>query len=88
MLQKGYGPLAPCNTVRNFNTMSIKCTRRLIRSDAAKAFLKTQLPHLSNPTFVDLHCSLNNRDHFQSIIDEAQQKIYPHGTGWQGNDGR
>ncbi|KAL0057790.1 hypothetical protein AAF712_015556 [Marasmius tenuissimus] len=59
-------------------------TRRLIRSDAAKVFLQAQLPLLSEPTFIDLHCSLNNRDHLQAMINHAQSQRFPDGTGWQG----
>ncbi|KAK7053091.1 hypothetical protein VNI00_004412 [Paramarasmius palmivorus] len=165
MEQEGFGPLAPCTTVRNFTRQSNKCpnhhrqadgkfymtlldqlpcestfevyqphaeyrrkcpkilvicrgphshpipiscktptsvrsrliaffktlddlpnltARRLIRSDSAKVFLQKELPLLNHPTFIDLHCSLNNRDHLQAIINYAQNTVYPQGTAWQG----
>ncbi|KAL0059883.1 hypothetical protein AAF712_013365 [Marasmius tenuissimus] len=59
-------------------------TRRFLRSDAARMFLEGKLPGATNPTFIDLHPSLNNRDHIQSMINQAQSKVYPKGTGWEG----
>ncbi|KAK7060250.1 hypothetical protein VNI00_001015 [Paramarasmius palmivorus] len=58
--------------------------RRLLRSDVALQYLRGLLPQIPRPTFVDLHVSFNNRDHLQSLIDQAQQSLYPMGTGWEG----
>ncbi|KAK1230498.1 hypothetical protein PQX77_006426 [Marasmius sp. AFHP31] len=68
----------------NLDDLANLTTRRLIRSDSAKIFLQSQLPFLQNPTFIDLHSSLNNRDHLQAMINRAQSQCYPDGTGWKG----
>ncbi|KAF7327180.1 hypothetical protein MKEN_00295100 [Mycena kentingensis (nom. inval.)] len=58
--------------------------RRLLRHPSALAFLHKRLPHLENPTFVDLHSSLANRDHIRAYILQVQREVFPEGTGWAG----
>ncbi|KAG6818704.1 hypothetical protein H0H93_002634 [Arthromyces matolae] len=58
--------------------------RRLLRHPIAIDFLRSQRPDISNPSFVDLHSSLANRDHIRSYITQAQDTYFPLGTGWQG----
>ncbi|KAJ7590350.1 hypothetical protein C8J56DRAFT_1048512 [Mycena floridula] len=57
---------------------------RLLRSPASQLFLATQVPHIKEPTFIDLHPSLANFDHLGSYIHHAQEYMYPEGTGWKG----
>ncbi|KAJ7593589.1 hypothetical protein C8J56DRAFT_1043394 [Mycena floridula] len=42
--------------------------RRLLRSPASQLFLAIQVPHIKEPTFIDLHPSLANFDHLGSIF--------------------
>ncbi|KAJ3904829.1 hypothetical protein F5879DRAFT_900538 [Lentinula edodes] len=58
--------------------------RRLLGNEAAKFFLKRELPNLAKPTFSDLHPSLGNLDHMQVYINRAIISVHPHGTGWEG----
>ncbi|KAL0567432.1 hypothetical protein V5O48_014558 [Marasmius crinis-equi] len=68
----------------NMKDLANLTTRRLLRNEAARMYLETKLPHIAKPTFLDLHPSLNNRGHIQCMINYAQSKRYPNGTGWEG----
>ncbi|KAJ3819979.1 hypothetical protein F5880DRAFT_1488795 [Lentinula raphanica] len=166
-LDQGYGPLAACKTVRNYNTMRIDCPnqhrlsngsmlmtemctlpckstfhvyeplpeyrtrclkvlvlcsgqhshpipastktppdvrsdilhmlctsmlselpdmtpRRFLRHPVARAFIRQKVPFLDQPLLSDVHPSLNNGDHLRSYITQAQQSMFPAGTGWEG----
>ncbi|KAJ7437910.1 hypothetical protein B0H11DRAFT_1884881 [Mycena galericulata] len=58
--------------------------RRFLRHPATDSFLRKRLPDLHNPTLLDLHPSLGNRDHIRAYILQAQNSIFPEGTGWEG----
>lgn len=58
--------------------------RRFLRHPTTHAFLRKRLPDIPNPTLLDLHPSLANRDHICSYILQAQQDGFPEGTGWEG----
>jgi hypothetical protein len=58
--------------------------RRLIRHSTVKAYLRQQFPGVLQPSLIDLHVSLANRDRLQSYIDLAKAKHFPAGTGWEG----
>ena len=58
--------------------------RRFLRHPSVKIFLKQRLPKISNPMLLDLHPSLANRDHLRGYIKLVQDKIFPQGTGWDG----
>ncbi|KAK6969673.1 hypothetical protein R3P38DRAFT_3413297 [Favolaschia claudopus] len=58
--------------------------RRLLRHPTTHAFLRKRIPDVSNPTLLDLHPSLGNRDHIRAYILQAQENIFPEGTGWEG----
>ncbi|KAJ7816218.1 hypothetical protein B0H14DRAFT_2374732, partial [Mycena olivaceomarginata] len=49
-----------------------------------KQFSSQAFPRLPNPTLLDLHSSLGNRDHIRAYILQAQNSIFPEGTGWEG----
>ncbi|KAF9064129.1 hypothetical protein BDP27DRAFT_1299179 [Rhodocollybia butyracea] len=93
MKKKGYGPLVPCTTVQNCTSVKVNCgledlpnltPRCLLGNDTARFFLQSELQHLQNPAFSDLHPSLGNLDHLQVYICRAILTIHPHGTGWEG----
>ncbi|KAJ3924893.1 MAG: hypothetical protein NXY57DRAFT_907664 [Lentinula lateritia] len=86
MLAKGYGPLAPCVTfLENLSDLPNLTSRHLLVNEATKHFLQKELPHLTEPSFQDIHPSLGNLDHLQVYIDRACDSVYPHGTGWSGS---
>lgn len=58
--------------------------RRLMRHKAATAFLRAQLPDIPNPLFMDLHPSLANLDHLNTMILHKQKLAFPCGTDWAG----
>ncbi|KAJ7199716.1 hypothetical protein B0H12DRAFT_967309, partial [Mycena haematopus] len=58
--------------------------RRFLRHPTTDAFLRKRLPGLVNPTLLDLHSSLGNHDHIRTYILQAQENIFPAGTGWEG----
>ncbi|KAJ7586090.1 hypothetical protein C8J56DRAFT_1052445 [Mycena floridula] len=58
--------------------------RRLLRNPASQLFLVSQIPHIKEPMFMDLHPSLSNLDHLGAYIHHAQDYMFPEGTGWQG----
>ncbi|KAJ7257624.1 hypothetical protein C8J57DRAFT_1074290 [Mycena rebaudengoi] len=58
--------------------------RRFLRHPTTDAFLHKRLPGLKNPTLLDLHSSLGNRDHIRAYILQAQESSFPKGTGWDG----
>ncbi|KAJ8095376.1 hypothetical protein PM082_023146 [Marasmius tenuissimus] len=59
-------------------------SRRLLRNKAGKTYLQNKLLHIASPTFADLHISFTNLDHLQVMIDLAQKRVFPAGTGWKG----
>lgn len=58
--------------------------RRFLRHPAVNTFLRRRLPDVPNPTLLDLHPSLANRDHIRAYILQAQANVFPEGTGWEG----
>jgi hypothetical protein len=58
--------------------------RRFLRHPTTRAFLQDRLPHIREPTLVDLHSSLANRDHRRAYILQVQSTSFPFGTGWDG----
>ncbi|KAJ7587564.1 hypothetical protein C8J56DRAFT_890486 [Mycena floridula] len=52
--------------------------------EASQLFLVSQVLHVKEPTFIDLHPSLGNLDHLGSYIYHAQDYVFPEGTGWKG----
>jgi hypothetical protein len=58
--------------------------RRFLRHSTTKAYLRQQFPGVLQPSLIDLHVSLANRDHLRSYIDLAKAKHFPAGTGWEG----
>ncbi|KAJ7892031.1 hypothetical protein B0H14DRAFT_2185801, partial [Mycena olivaceomarginata] len=58
--------------------------RRFVRHPTTDAFLRKRLPGIPNPTLLDLHSSLGNRDHIRTYISQAQENIFPNRTGWEG----
>ncbi|KAE9407829.1 hypothetical protein BT96DRAFT_809280, partial [Gymnopus androsaceus JB14] len=80
----GYGPLAPCTTVRNFSTKRVDCRKRFLRHPVAQAFIRRKVPFVKEPQLSDVHPSLNNADHLRAYITQAQQSMFPAGTGWEG----
>ncbi|KAJ7122723.1 hypothetical protein C8R46DRAFT_1238174 [Mycena filopes] len=58
--------------------------RRFLRHPTTDSFLRKRLPGVHNPTLLDLHPSLANRDHIRAYIVQAQNSIFPEGTGWEG----
>ncbi|KAJ7676899.1 hypothetical protein DFH06DRAFT_976937 [Mycena polygramma] len=61
--------------------------RRFLRHPTTHSFLRKRLPNVHNPTLLDLHSSLGNRDHIRAYILQAQndiQTVFPEGTGWEG----
>lgn len=58
--------------------------RRFLRHSATNAFLRSKFPDIPNPTIIDLHPSLGNRDHLRSFISAVQKEQFPMGTGWDG----
>ncbi|KAJ6453265.1 hypothetical protein DFH09DRAFT_964017 [Mycena vulgaris] len=58
--------------------------RRFLRHPATDAFLRKRLPGVLSPTLLDLHSSFGNRDHIRAYILQAQENIFPKGTGWDG----
>lgn len=59
-------------------------TRRFLRHSTTKAYLRRRFPGIPQPTLIDLHVSLANRDHLRSYIERAKAKYFPAGTGWEG----
>ncbi|KAJ7192674.1 hypothetical protein GGX14DRAFT_546454 [Mycena pura] len=59
-------------------------TRRFLRHPSTLAFLRDRLPDIENPTLLDLHPSLANRDHVRAYILQVQKEMFPRGTGWDG----
>ncbi|KAF8504011.1 hypothetical protein JB92DRAFT_2738854 [Gautieria morchelliformis] len=51
---------------------------------AVRSRLQQLLPDLHNPTLVDLHVSLANKERLQQYIKLAKSECFPHGTGWEG----
>lgn len=60
--------------------------RRFLRHPALTSYLKNRFPELPHPTLSDLHVSLANRSHLKSYINQAKEREYPQGTGWDGVD--
>ncbi|KAF7372822.1 hypothetical protein MSAN_00488200 [Mycena sanguinolenta] len=58
--------------------------RRFLRHPTTNVFLQKRLPGVINPTLLDLHSSLGNCDHIRTYILQAQENIFPDGTGWEG----
>ncbi|EJD43185.1 hypothetical protein AURDEDRAFT_17929, partial [Auricularia subglabra TFB-10046 SS5] len=58
--------------------------RRFMRHPAVAKKLQEFLPHLTNPTIVDLHPSFANNDHLTAIIRPVKKEKFPAGTGWSG----
>ena len=58
--------------------------QRFLRHSITKAFLCQQFPGFPQPTLLDLHVSLSNCNHLGSYIDQAKEKHFPPGTGWEG----
>ena len=58
--------------------------RRFLRHRVLESKLQELLPTHTFPTLSDLHVSLANREHIRSYIREAQERHFPHGTGWEG----
>ncbi|KAJ7261653.1 hypothetical protein C8J57DRAFT_1634758, partial [Mycena rebaudengoi] len=56
--------------------------RRFLRHPTTNTYLHKRLPGIPNPTLLDLHPSLGNRDHIRVYILQAQESIFPVGTGW------
>ena len=56
----------------------------LLHHSVAQTFLQCWLPHLSSPTFANLHISLANREHLKAYIIQVQEQTFPWGTGWEG----
>lgn len=59
--------------------------RRFLRHPITRTFLLQRFPGIQEPTLMDLHVSLANREHLRSYIVQAVQEFYPKGTGWEGN---
>ncbi|KAJ3900644.1 hypothetical protein F5879DRAFT_992705 [Lentinula edodes] len=70
--------------LENLSDLPNLTSRRLLVNEATKHFLQKELPHLTEPSFQDIHPSLGNLDHLQVYIDRACDSVYPHGTGWSG----
>ncbi|PBK84530.1 hypothetical protein ARMGADRAFT_943245 [Armillaria gallica] len=47
-------------------------------------YLTTQLPDIPQPMAMDLHPSLANLDHLDTLINIAIKQEHPEGTGWNG----
>lgn len=58
--------------------------RRFLRHTIVESFLRKAFCNIENPTLIDLHPSLGNKDHLRSIILKAQESHFPFGTGWEG----
>ncbi|KAF8887650.1 hypothetical protein CPB84DRAFT_1849819 [Gymnopilus junonius] len=58
--------------------------RHFLHHAAMEAFLWKRLPEVQNPTLIDLHPSLGNKDHLRSMILKVQETHFPFGTGWEG----
>ncbi|THU94917.1 hypothetical protein K435DRAFT_798550 [Dendrothele bispora CBS 962.96] len=60
--------------------------RRLFRHPLTHSFLRQKIPALQSqdPTLTDLHPSLASSDHIKAYILQAQQQVFPEGTGWTG----
>lgn len=71
--------------LENLSDLPNLTSRHLLVNEATKHFLQKELPHLTEPSFQDIHPSLGNLDHLQVYIDRACDSVYPHGTGWSGS---
>lgn len=58
--------------------------RRFLRHPVAQAFIRRKVPFVKEPQLSDVHPSLNNADHLRAYITQAQQSMFPAGTGWEG----
>ncbi|KAK7022633.1 hypothetical protein R3P38DRAFT_3196030 [Favolaschia claudopus] len=58
--------------------------RRFLRHPVLRAYLQQRFPQLPNPTLIDLHTSLANREHLRVYIKSAKVNLFPEGTGWKG----
>lgn len=58
--------------------------RRFLRHPIVKAFLRSLLPDITQPTLSDLHISFANRSHLKHYIDQIKNELFPKGTGWEG----
>ncbi|KAF8592311.1 hypothetical protein K439DRAFT_1610695 [Ramaria rubella] len=57
--------------------------RRFMRHPAILSRLRELIP-IPNPTLIDLHLSLANKDHIRIYIRKAKNDKYPAGTDWEG----
>ena len=58
--------------------------RRFLRHPVIKAHLREAFPQILHPALSDIHISLANREHLRSYIEQAKNKYFPAGTGWDG----
>ncbi|KAE9383495.1 hypothetical protein BT96DRAFT_843773, partial [Gymnopus androsaceus JB14] len=58
--------------------------RRFLCHPIAQAFVRRKVPFIEEPQLSDVHPSLNNADHLRAYITQAQQTMFPAGTGWEG----
>ncbi|KIJ52695.1 hypothetical protein M422DRAFT_243475 [Sphaerobolus stellatus SS14] len=42
------------------------------------------LPDIENPTLIDLHSSLANKDHLRVYVNQIKSDVFPFGTDWRG----
>ncbi len=73
------------NFIQTFDVDLADLTARgLLRHPSSNNFLCQHLPLIREPTFIDLHPSLGNLDHLNSIISSVRVKTFPEGTSWEG----
>ncbi|HEV7737709.1 MAG TPA: hypothetical protein VGO47_10115, partial [Chlamydiales bacterium] len=58
--------------------------RRVMRHPLIQMSLSRLLPEISNPTLIDLHPSLGNKDHLRMYISAIKYDKFPFGTDWAG----
>jgi hypothetical protein len=57
---------------------------RFLHHRAVRSRLQQLLPDLPNPTLLDLHVSLANKERLRQYIKFAKSDFFPRGTGWEG----
>ncbi|KIJ33839.1 hypothetical protein M422DRAFT_182788 [Sphaerobolus stellatus SS14] len=58
--------------------------RRMMRHPAVYTRIRELCPDMENPTLIDIHPSLANKDHLRVYVNQIKSDIYPEGTDWNG----
>ncbi|KIJ53133.1 hypothetical protein M422DRAFT_42920 [Sphaerobolus stellatus SS14] len=58
--------------------------RRMMQHPAVYTRIRELCPDMENPTLIDIHPSLANKDHLRVYVNQIKSDIYPEGTDWNG----